>query len=220
MTDPAGDCPWPPNVLAVFGTAYLERLRRSHPNPYRRTGVAAWLLADDPVARARLLELDRWLGAARRNCLVTRDAMRRLKRGQVFAFLPKALEFAALHFLEERLGLHASPGASADFEVKLRSGESIDVEVKAPISSSPTAFRRLVHMAGKRAKRPTIVLLVSTEIAPGFEAQAAARALREGRPAGTVLGVCVLRVGFAAEGASYAHAFAPSTGSIVAESFR
>ncbi|MCI0587677.1 MAG: hypothetical protein L0323_12620 [Planctomycetes bacterium] len=200
---------WPENVLAVFGLPYLERLRRQHGNPYRRTGVAAWLLADDPVGRVRLGELDLWLAAARRHDLLTRDAMRRLKRGQVFVFLPKVLEFAALHFFENRLGLAVRPGTRADFEVREGTGW-LDVEVKAPISPSPAAFRRLVHEAGKRAKAPTAILLVSLEVPPGFEAVAAARALKEGRPRDAVVGVGVLRIGFEEAGAVYAHAFAPT----------
>ena len=210
---------WPPSVLAVFGLPYLERLRRQHRNPYRRTGVAARLLADDPAGRVRPQELDRWLAAARGHDLLTRDAMRRLKRGQVFVFLPKVLEFAALHFFEERLRLPVRPGSRSDFEVRTAFGW-LDVEVKSPITASPGAFRRLVHEAGKHAKAPTAVWLVSLEVAPGFEAQAAARALEEGRPRDLVVGVGVLRLAFAAAGPVYAHAFAPSNARTVVESFR
>ncbi|HET6201918.1 MAG TPA: hypothetical protein VFI25_03850 [Planctomycetota bacterium] len=209
---------WPENVLAVFGLPYLERLRRQHGNPYRRTGVAAWLLADDPVGRVRLGELDLWLAAARRHDLLDRDAMRRLKRGQVFVFLPKVLEFAALHFFEGRLGLPVRPGSRADFEVRMAPGW-LDVEVKSPITASPAAFRRLVHEAGKRAKAPTAVWLVSLEVAPGFEAQAAARALADGRPRDLVVGVGVLRLAFGAAGPTYAHAFAPTTARACIDTF-
>jgi hypothetical protein len=188
--------PWPATVLEVFGRAYLERLRRAHPDPYRRTSVAAWLLAEDPVGRARLEELDRWLAAARRLRLLDHDAMRRLKKSSLYLVLPKVFEFAALHFYATRLRWALRPAERADFEATTTDGERFDLEVKAPLSPSPAAFARLVHAAGKRAVRPLRVVLVTTEIAPGFEAQAADRAAREGRPSSQVLAVEVLRIGF------------------------